>query len=81
MAHRMASGEDGLVVKKEFRRLLYCLDWCNDVFKAFDAIDTGDDRRVSLDEFLKGANEVLGLNMDEEALTDAFSKIDTNGGG
>merc|ERR1719401_499771 len=81
MAHKMASGEDGLVVKKEFRRLLYLLDWYNDVFKAFDEIDTGDDRRVNLEEFMAGSNDILGLGLDEDTLAAEFNKIDANGGG
>merc|ERR1719203_408074 len=81
MAHKIAAGEDGLVVKKEFKRLLYLIDWCNDVYKAFDAIDTSDDRRVDFEEFIKSTNGVLGLGLDDDELKAAFEEVDADGGG
>merc|ERR1712217_362071 len=75
LAHHIAAGRDGLVDKKEFKRLLYCLDWCNDLWAAFDEIDNDDDRRVDEDEFIKGANEVLSLGLPEEQLRSTFNEI------
>lgn len=71
---------DAWVERKEFLALLRNLFYFNRIFKVFDAIDTGDDRRIDLAEFKKGCGRLNFLLSDEEAAAE-FAKIDTNGGG
>ena len=69
------------VEKREFRVLLYNLRVCFEVYQAFARIDTGDDERIDLQEFLDGVDKLkqwVGDIADPEA---EFQRIDTNGGG
>merc|ERR1712046_380191 len=52
----------------------------NKLWKIFDVIDTGDDRRIDANEFSRGMSQ-LGLNLSPNEAQAEFSKIDTNGGG
>jgi len=68
---------------REFRLLLQTLRQFFEYYQAFDRIDTGDDDRISKDEFtsdgLKSAMEKwVGPVEDME---EEFDSIDTNGGG
>lgn len=72
---------DDYVEKKEFKILLKNLVFYNQLFQSFDEIDTGDDRRVDCNEFLKGV-KFLGLqDMKQDQLVIEFGRIDKNGGG
>lgn len=71
---------DSYVEKKEFPALLRNLVYFNRVFAVFDAIDTGDDRRMDLAEFKKGLPHV-GMNLPDDEAEAMFAEIDTNGGG
>jgi Ca2+-binding EF-hand superfamily protein len=46
----------------------------------FDSIDTGDDRRIDVNEFCRGMSN-LGLNFSQQEAQEEFRKIDSNNGG
>ena len=46
----------------------------------FDNIDTGDDRRVDIEEFKAGLSS-LGMELENEEAEAEFADIDKNGGG
>jgi Ca2+-binding EF-hand superfamily protein len=71
---------DDYVERHEVGALLENLVFYNRLFKVFDDLDTGDDRRVDFDEF-KVAMKRLGTDMDEEAAREEFETADKNGGG
>lgn len=71
---------DDYVEKKEFWQLLNNLVAYNQLYQAFDDIDTGDDRRVDCEEFIRGV-KYLALDLPKEAAVREFQRIDTNGGG
>lgn len=71
---------DDWVEKREFHALLLNIFWFNKLWKIFDVIDTGDDRRIDANEFSRGMSQ-LGLNLSPNEAQAEFSKIDTNGGG
>ena len=54
--HRGGDGDDW--VEKEFKKLLLYLWIYNKLWSVFDDIDTGDDRRVDLDEFKVAAGRL-----------------------
>merc|ERR1719191_378043 len=53
---------DDWVEKKEFHALLLNIFWFNKLWRVFDQIDTGDDRRIDANEFVR-AMGTIGLNM------------------
>merc|ERR1739844_843979 len=74
---------DDYIEFKEFRLFLQTLRQFFEYYQAFDRVDTGDDDRISKEEFtsdtLKGAMEKwVGPVEDMEG---EFDSIDTNGGG
>jgi len=71
---------DDWVEKKEFHALLLNIFWFNKLWQVFDAVDTGDDRRIDVQEFCRGMS-ILGLNMSQEEAYNEFNQIDTNNGG
>eukprot|EP00759_Apiculatamorpha_spiralis_P004958 PhF_6_TR12975/c0_g1_i1/m.20507 len=70
----------GWVGKKEFKYFLKYLVVYNEVWNAFQSIDTSRDRRVTFEEF-SAAQKQLRLGLEDNALRAAFSTMDTNGGG
>ncbi|KAG9392437.1 hypothetical protein J8273_5427 [Carpediemonas membranifera] len=79
-AYKKAQGEDAYVQKNEFMKLLRNIFYFNKLWSVFDEIDTDDDRRVSVDEFVAGTDE-CGLELSPEEAAAKFEEIDTNGGG
>ena len=77
-----AGGGDGddWVEPQEFSALLRNSVFYNRLFYVFDLVDTGDDRRVDIDEF-KASLHKLGLNLSPKAAEEEFRLIDKNGGG
>ena len=71
---------EGLITRKEFVYFLHYVKVYNDLWKKFDVIDSSDDKRVELHEFIKGQSE-LGLNLTPDQCKKVFSEIDTNKGG
>mmetsp|Transcript_44894 Transcript_44894/g.66012 ORF Transcript_44894/g.66012 Transcript_44894/m.66012 type:complete len:385 (-) Transcript_44894:225-1379(-) len=71
---------DSYVERKEFANLLVNLVYFNKLWAVFDDIDTGDDRRIDLGEFISGCCH-LGMNMTVQEAEAAFDTIDRNGGG
>merc|ERR1711957_478921 len=71
---------DDWVKKEDFHALLLNIFWFNKLFKLFDVMDGGDDRRIDAREFQQGMGQ-LGLNMSPQEAAEEFKKIDTNGGG
>lgn len=71
---------DDWVEKKEFHALLLNIFWFNKLWKIFDHIDTGDDRRIDTNEFQQGFAQ-LGLHLSNEEVLTEFKNIDKNHGG
>lgn len=71
---------DDWVEKKEFHALLLNIFWFNKLWQVFDAVDTGDDRRIDANEFCRGMQH-MGLNMSQQEAMQEFQKIDSNHGG
>lgn len=71
---------DDWVEKKEFHALLLNIFWFNKLWQVFDAVDTGDDRRIDAGEFCRGMSN-MGLSMSQQEAMQEFNKIDTNHGG
>jgi Ca2+-binding EF-hand superfamily protein len=71
---------DSWVEKKEFHDLLLNIFWFNKIFVVFHSIDTGDDRRIDVNEFCAGMQQ-LGLNMSQQDAMAEFKKVDANSGG
>ena len=71
---------DPWVERHEFPSLLRNLLYFNKLYVAFDALDSGSDRRVDLAEFTKGL-KFVGLDLSSEEAAIAFAEIDANGGG
>jgi len=69
------SGE-GFVTRSEFEFFLRYLTYYNNLWSTFDAMDTGDDRRVTKEEFAKFAPKLQIADADA-----AFAEMDENGGG
>merc|ERR1712106_358182 len=68
---------------REFRLLLQTLRQFFEYYQAFDRIDTGDDDRISKEEF---TSDALKAAMEKwvgpvEDMEEEFDSIDTNGGG
>jgi len=78
----VAGGGDGddWVQKKELKSMLRNLFFFNRLFDAFEEIDTGDDRRIDMAEFVSGAH-YLNMNLSDAQAEKEFKKIDANGGG
>jgi Ca2+-binding EF-hand superfamily protein len=77
-AWRKADFDHSFVHKEQFVGLLRAVFYMNRLWHVFDEIDTDDDRKVSLEEFKLGADDIGLVIEDPEA---EFAKIDTNGGG
>jgi Ca2+-binding EF-hand superfamily protein len=71
---------EGLITRKEFVYFLHYIKVYNDIWKKFDVIDSSDDKRIELHEFIKGQS-LLGLNLDPEHCKKVFDEIDANKGG
>jgi len=76
----MNGNGDDWVQKGEFHALLLNIFWFCKIWKVFDMIDTGDDRRIDVHEFIKGLS-TLGLQMSDQEAMMEFQKIDQNSGG
>lgn len=71
---------DAWVERKEFANLLVNIVYFNKLWAVFDDIDTGDDRRIDLGEFISGCCH-LNMNLTVKEAEEAFDSIDRNGGG
>jgi len=71
---------DDWVEKHEFHALLLNIFWFNKLWQVFDAMDTGDDRRMDINEFVGGMAK-LGLHLSQQEAHGEFTKIDRNHGG
>jgi len=76
------SSHDGFIERKEFRHLMDYLFYYQKVFHDFKVLDTNNDRRISLDEFVKG-HEIAGITgkHTQAEYKKMFDSIDTNHGG
>lgn len=71
---------EGFITRKEFVFFLHYIKVYNDLWKKFDVIDSSDDKRIELHEFIKGQSE-LGLNLTPDQCKEVFAEIDKNKGG
>jgi Ca2+-binding EF-hand superfamily protein len=65
----------------EFRLFLVYLQQYLELWKIFDDVDSGDDRRISLEEFQKALPKLAEWGIQVEDASGEFNKIDVNGGG
>ena len=66
---------------KEFRMLLVYVRRYFELLAMFDTIDTGEDRRVDIDEFKRAMQLLAGWGVKVEDPEAAFKEIDSDGGG
>jgi len=74
---------DDWVQKWEFHALLLNIFWFNKLFLLFHSMaddGTGADRRMDVNEFVRGMGQ-LGLNLGDAEARQEFAKIDANHGG
>eukprot|EP00439_Symbiodinium_sp_Y106_P004721 s1619_g1.t1 len=71
---------DDWVTKREFHNLLLNIFWFNKLWQIFEVVDSGDDRRIDVNEFIRGMSQ-LGLHLGPAEAQEQFSKIDSNHGG
>ena len=71
---------DGFIERREFRLLLQYLVYFNNLFHKFEEIDANHDRRLALEEFVRGC-AVVGVAVDREEAEREFAKLDDNSGG
>ncbi|PRP87852.1 hypothetical protein PROFUN_04326 [Planoprotostelium fungivorum] len=73
---------DGFIEKGEFAKLMKFLFYYDKLYKDFQQLDTNGDRRLTLDEFVKG-HEIAGIQgkHTKEEYKKMFDSIDTNHGG
>ena len=69
------------IEKSEFRLLLQYLRNYLEIWQIFEEIDTGDDRRISLEEFQSAVPILEGWGVKIEDILESFDEIDANGGG
>eukprot|EP01062_Namystynia_karyoxenos_P037186 TRINITY_DN2708_c0_g1_i1.p1 TRINITY_DN2708_c0_g1~~TRINITY_DN2708_c0_g1_i1.p1 ORF type:complete len:276 (+),score=107.02 TRINITY_DN2708_c0_g1_i1:92-919(+) len=69
---------DGLMELKEFSHFIEFLSLYTDMWKIFESVDTGHDRRINRDEFVDGIQQA-GVEVDDPDA--AFAEADRNGGG
>jgi Ca2+-binding EF-hand superfamily protein len=71
---------DDWVEKFEFHALLLNIFWFNKLWQIFDQVDTGDDRRIDANEFVR-AMGTIGLHLSQQEAMAEFNSIDSNHGG
>ena len=71
---------DDWVEKNEFPALLRNILYFNRAYVIFEDIDTGDDRRIDIDEFKAGLDRV-GLSLNDDEAQSEFAAMDKNDGG
>merc|ERR1712217_488953 len=74
------AGDEKLVPKKDFKRLLGHIFYFNKIFWFFDHVDVDKDRRLTFEEF-RWFLHITNLNMSEKQIRDEFHRADQNGGG
>lgn len=72
---------DGFIGEPEFKDLLLFIQFYDQLYLEFAAMDADGDSRIQFEEFKKGC-KIVGLkNMTEDKLKAEFAQIDVNGGG
>ena len=69
------------IERVEFRLLLVYFRHYFECWQMFDRIDSGDDRRIDLEEFQSSIPMIEGWGLKIEDPEAEFNKIDENGGG
>jgi len=72
---------ESYIERSEFRLFLLYLRNYLEVWQVFDRIDTGDDRRIDLEEFQSAVPTLEGWGVTIEDPASSFAEIDANGGG
>eukprot|EP00033_Pygsuia_biforma_P000154 GCRY01000198.1.p1 GENE.GCRY01000198.1~~GCRY01000198.1.p1 ORF type:complete len:204 (+),score=44.82 GCRY01000198.1:77-613(+) len=81
IAGKRSSVSDDYVTRSEFRLLLQYLRMYFEYYVMFDAVDTGDDRRVDLEEFKNAVPKMAEWGVEIADPEAEFAEVDTNGGG
>ena len=76
---RISDG-DGLIGRREFKRLLKYLIYFNGLWHRFEKMDRNRDRRLDLAEFIAGSSQI-GHRMRQKEAKQQFERMDANGGG
>eukprot|EP00045_Choanoeca_perplexa_P001141 m.18131 g.18131 ORF g.18131 m.18131 type:complete len:402 (+) comp10759_c0_seq1:43-1248(+) len=71
---------EAFVTEAQLPVLVERIFYYNRLFKVFDEIDTGDDRRINQAEFTAGLSK-LGMSLSDDEAEAAFAAIDSNDGG
>jgi Ca2+-binding EF-hand superfamily protein len=71
---------DDFVEKEEFHSLLLNLFWFGHLHQLFDDVDTDDDDKINLSEFMQGMQK-LGLQLSEREAEAEYRTIDMDQGG
>eukprot|EP01047_Picozoa_sp_COSAG01_P061943 COSAG01_NODE_7801_length_3051_cov_2.077210_2_plen_554_part_00 len=80
-AYRAAdTSEDGLIERKEFRKLLHYLVYFNNMWEKFEAIDADGDKRLSLEEFTDGIASLGIADVSELDVQAEFESVSEAGG-
>ena len=76
-----SSKGDDYVTRAEFRLFFVWIRQYYELWQMFDLVDSGDDRRIDLDEFKRAAPNLVswGLKLDDPEAS--FAEVDQNGGG
>ena len=72
------------VERSEFRRLLQCLRSYFELYAMFNRLDTSDDRRLDLNEWRAGCEDLLpkwGVTLSGAEVDFSFTQVDKNRGG
>ena len=78
---KKSSLSDDYIEKNEFRIFLVYLRQYFEYYVMFDRIDTGDDKKISYDEFQKALPMIEGMGCKITDPAGVFASIDKNGGG
>jgi len=73
--------DDDYVERKEMKTLLICLKRYFELWAAFEAIDSGDDKRINFDEFSKAVEVLKKWDVEIEDPQAEFDSMDSNDGG
>ena len=72
--------QNGFITKREFGLMLRSLAHFEELWEKFDAVDTGNDRRIDFEEFAAALPQ-MGMQLSNAQARQMFEEIDENGGG
>ena len=80
-AYKFADADgSGCIGRPEFALLLRSLVYYHELWENFEEIDADDDRRITLEEFERGA-PIIGLELSHAEALELFEEMDADNGG